>query len=132
MTITITPFLRNVLKVDALFSAIGAALMAAGAPIVAPLTGLPSMLLVGAGLALVPWTALLVYVMRQQSVARLIMVDVIAINAVWVAGSVGLLASGYIQPNWLGISFVAAQALVVAALTELQVIGMRKAKAIAA
>ena len=129
---TITPFLRNVLKADAAFSAVGAVLMAAGAPIVAPLTGLPPTLLIGAGLALVPWVALLVYIVRQPGVSRLVMIDVIAVNALWAAVSVGLLVSGMIAPNALGAAFVLAQALVVAVFAELQFVGMRRAQTAAA
>lgn len=129
---TITPFLRNVLKADAAFSAVGAVLMAAGAPIVAPLTGLPPTLLIGAGLALVPWVALLVYIVRLPGVSRLVMIDVIAVNALWAAVSVGLLVSGMIAPNALGVAFVLAQALVVAVFAELQFIGMRRAQTAAA
>lgn len=129
---TITPFLRNVLKADAAFSAVGAVLMAAGAPIVAPLTGLPPTLLIGAGLALAPWVVLLVYIVRQPGVSRLVMIDVIAVNALWAAVSVGLLVSGMIAPNALGAAFVLAQALVVAVFAELQFVGMRRAQTAAA
>jgi len=128
----VTPFLRNVLKADAAFSAVGALLMAAGAPFVAPLTGLPPALLIGAGLALVPWVALLVNVMRQETVSRIAIIDLVAINALWAAVSVGLLVCGYIAPNALGIAFVLAQAMVVALFAELQFIAMRRAQTAAA
>lgn len=129
MSIAVTPFLRNVLKADALFSAVGALMMALGAPYVAPLTQLPSGLLVGAGLVLVPWVALLVYLQRKQSIARIVLIDIIAINALWAAVSFGLLVSGFIAPNALGIAFVVAQAVVVAIFGELQFIALRRARA---
>lgn len=127
MSISVTPFLRNVLNIDALVSGAAALGMIIGARFIAPLTGLPSNLLVGAGLVLAPWVALLVVLARRQTLSRLTMIDVIAVNALWVAASFGLLASGYIAPNWLGIAFVSAQALAVAILAELQFIGMRRA-----
>lgn len=126
MSISISPFLRNVLNADALFSSAGALMMIVGAPFIAPLTQLPSSLLIGAGLSLVPWVAMLVYVARKQTVSRLVMIDIIAINALWVAASFGLLVSGFIAPNALGIAFVAAQAVAVAVLAELQIVGMRR------
>lgn len=128
MTIKITPFLRNVLKADALFSAVGAVMMAAGAAVVAPITNLPVGLLVGAGLVLVPWVVLLVYVAGRDRVSNLIIIDIIAVNALWVAACVGLLVSGYITPNWLGVAFVVSQAFVVAVFGELQFTAMRKAR----
>jgi hypothetical protein len=128
MSISVTPFLRNVLNIDALVSGAAALAMIVGAPFIAPLTGLPSALLVGAGLVLVPWVALLVILARRQTLARLTMIDVIAVNALWVAASFGLLASGYIAPNWLGVAFVSAQAITVAILAELQFVGMRRAQ----
>lgn len=132
MSISVTPFLRNVLNIDALVSGAAALVMIVGAPFVAPLTGLPSGLLVGAGLVLVPWVVALVMLARRQTLARLAMIDVIAVNALWVAASFGLLASGYIAPNWLGVAFVSAQAITVAILAELQFIGMRRAQIAAA
>jgi hypothetical protein len=132
MTVTITPFLRNVLAADAAVSGAAAILMIAGAPYLSPLLGLPSGLLFWAGVVLVPFVALLLATLRRQSVPRLIMIDIIAINALWVAASFGLLFSGLVSPNALGIAFVTAQALAVAVLAELQFVGMRRAKNAAA
>ena len=132
MTVTMTPYLRNVLAADAAVSGAAAILLIAGAPYLSPLLGLPSGLLFWAGIVLVPFVALLLVTLRRQSVPRLIMIDIIAINALWVAGSFGLLVSGLVSPNALGIAFVAAQALAVAVLAELQFVGMRRAKNAAA
>lgn len=54
MSITVTPFLRNVLFADALVSGAAGILMMLGAPLLSPLLGLPQDLLFWAGLALVP------------------------------------------------------------------------------
>jgi hypothetical protein len=126
MSVTITKFLRNALHLDALFSTAGALLMAAGAPFLAPLLGLPAGLLVGAGLILVPWVILLVVVARREQVARMLLIDIIAINALWVAASFGLLVSGVVEPNALGIAFVVVQAVAVAFFAELQFVGLRR------
>lgn len=132
MTVTMTPFLRNILAADAAVSGAAAILMIVGAPYLSPLLGLPSGLLFWAGVALVPFVALLLGVLRRQSVPRLILIDIIGINALWVAASFGLLFSGLVTPNMLGIAFVAAQALTVVLLAELQFVGMRRASAAAA
>jgi hypothetical protein len=51
---------------------------------------------------------------------------VIAGKAVWTIASIALLFSGAVTPNLLGEIFVAAQAIVVGALAELQFIGLRR------
>ena len=132
MTVTMTPFLRNIFAADAAVSGAAAILMVVGAPYLSPLLGLPSGLLFWAGIVLVPFVALLISILRRQSVPRLILIDIIGINALWVVASFGLLFSGLVTPNVLGIAFVAAQALTVALLAELQFVGMRRASAAAA
>ena len=56
----------------------------------------------------------------------MMLIDIIAINALWVAGSVLLLVSGTIAPTWLGYGFVIAQAIVVGVFAELQYFGLKK------
>lgn len=126
MTFTINPFLRQVLFVDAAVSGAAGLLMAAGAPFLSPLLGLPVGLLFWAGLALFPFAALLIVVARREQASRPTLIDIIAINALWVAASFGLLASGSVAPTLLGYAFVIAQALVVALLAELQFVGFRR------
>lgn len=127
MSITVTPFLRNVLFADALVSGAAGILMMLGAPLLAPLLGLPAELLFWAGIALVPFVAMLVVIARRATVSKLVMIDIININALWVIGSFGLLVSGLVAPNLLGIAFVTAQALTVAVFAELQFVGIRRA-----
>ena len=129
MSSTLNPFLRQVLFVDAVVSGAAGLLMAAGAPFLAPLLGLPAGLLFYAGLALFPFVALLVAVVRRGSASRLLLIDIIAINALWVAASFGLLVSGAVAPTLLGYAFVIAQALAVAALAALQLAGFRRTAA---
>ncbi len=56
---------------------------------------------------------------------------IIALNVLWVAGSIGLLMSGYVAPTMLGHAFVIAQALAVGVFAELQFIGLRRTQATA-
>lgn len=127
MSIAITPFLRNALRLDAVVSGVAAALSLFGASLVAPVTGLPEPLLFWSGAALVPFVALLVVLSRRPTVSKLLLIDVVAINALWVAASFGLLASGAIAPNALGVAFVILQALAVALFAVLQAAAMRGA-----
>jgi hypothetical protein len=132
MTIANTPFLRNVLLADAAFSGVGALLMAGGASLLSPLLGLPQPLLFWAGVVLVPWTILVAALSRRPSISRLMLVDVIGINILWAAVSIGLLLTGAVSPTTLGYAFVIAQAGAVGLFAELQVIGMRRAGTAAA
>ena len=129
MTSTINPFLRQVLCIDAAVSGVAGLLMAAGAPILSPLLGLPEGLLFWAGVALFPFVALLIVVARRGQTSRPILIDIIAINALWVAASFGLLVSGAVSPTILGYAFVIAQALVVALLGGMQFVGLRRTTA---
>lgn len=129
MNVTVTPFIRNALLLDAAASGATALLAIAGAPFLSPILGLPAAVLAWAGVVLVPFVLLLLASARRQTVARMTLVDIIAINVLWVAASFGLLVSGLVSPNALGIAFVSAQAIAVALFAELQFIGMRRATA---
>ena len=121
-----TPFLRNALMLDAAVSGAAALLMIAGAPFLSPLLQLPESLLVWAGIVLVPWVALLLALSRRPSISRVLLIDVIGLNALWAAASIGLLFTGWVSPNMLGYGFVVAQAAAVAVFAELQFIAMRR------
>ncbi|BCH25980.1 hypothetical protein [Mesorhizobium sp. L-8-3] len=129
MSISVSPFLRNALIADTLATGATAIIMVAGAGLLGPLLGLPQGLLFWAGVALVPFVALLLVTARRQTVSRLVLIDIIAINVLWVVASFGLLISGSVAPNVLGIAFVTAQALTVALFAELQFVGLRRSAA---
>ena len=129
MSVTLTKFLRTVLYADILFSTGGALLMAAGGPFLSPMLHLPFALLVGAGLALVPWVLGLAVIVYRNRAQRTVLIDIAGINLLWCAACLGLLASGTIAPNALGIAFIVAQALVVAVFGILQFLGLRDAVA---
>lgn len=121
---TLTPFLRNVLIADAV-TGVGAGIaLIAGADFTHELLGLPSALLFWAGVALVPFVAMLAYAIRSNSTA--IVPWIIGINFAWVAGSLYVAFGPTFAPSLIGQLFVCAQAAVVFILAELQVIGMRR------
>ena len=120
MSIQITPYVRNVLALDAATSGLAGIAMIAGAGLISGLTGLPSNLLFWAGVVLLPWTALLVYFARRSAMSRIAMIDIAAINALWVAASIGVLVAGLVSPNMLGVAFVLIQAAAVLLFTVLQ------------
>lgn len=125
MTIPIPSSLRRVLVLDAAMSGLSAVAFIAGAGLIASLTALPHGLVFWAGVVLVPWTALLGWQARRSTISRMALIDIVGVNALWTAVSLGLLATGMIQPNALGIAFVMAQALVVGLLTVLQFAALR-------
>ena len=124
--LTISLFLRTDLLLDAAASGAMALLLVAGAGILGPFLGLPVSLLFWAGIALVPWTVLLVMLARRTQASRLLAYDVIVVNALWVAASLGIVIGGLVTPNLLGTAFIVAQAVAGAGLTVLQMAGLRR------
>lgn len=115
--------LRFALVADALASGVmGVALAAAAGPLAGWL-GLPEALLRLAGLALLPWSAVVARVATRASLRRGAVKAIIAVNAVWVAAS--LLVLALTGPTGLGVAFVLAQALAVAGLAAAQWIALR-------
>lgn len=124
--------LRLALLADALASGAMGVLLAAGADPLAAWLGLPLALLREVGLLLIPYAALLIYLATRAATPRLPAQLIVAGNVLWVVGSVALLVSGLVAPTALGTAFVVAQALIVAILVELQVMGLRRQRLAAA
>ncbi|MFT3810890.1 MAG: hypothetical protein QM698_13300 [Micropepsaceae bacterium] len=121
-----TPFLRLALTADAVASlALGGLMIAAGG-FVAGLTDLPPGLLFWAGAALLPWGAYILWAATRPAIPRLAVQIVIEVNLLWTIGSFALMAFGAIQPNALGIAFVAVQALAVLGLAIAQWAALRQ------
>ena len=125
MTISITPMLKKVLYLDAAMSGAAGVLMVAGSAVLAPLLEIPAGLLFWAGLALAPFVALLVFTARSAEISRLMLFDIVLVNALWVVASFAIMLAGLVQPNVFGIAFISIQALAVAGLTALQFAGLR-------
>lgn len=120
-----SPFLRRLLLVDAAISGATGVLMLAGAAVLQGMFDLPAALIRYSGLVLLPFAAMVLYFARTQRLSRGQVWAVILMNAVWVAGSLLVLVSGWIAPNALGTAFVLVQALAVAGLGELQYSALR-------
>ena len=119
-------FLRRVLFADAIPSLASAALLVAAPGRLAELTGLPGALLLEAGLLLVPFVLLVLAVAARPNTPRAGVQAIVAINVLWVIGSLAVLAGPWFAPSALGYAFVIAQAVAVGVLAELQVIGLRR------
>ena len=134
MTTLVQPssFLRRVLLADAAFSVAGGVLMAFGAAVLAGPTGIPTSLLLMAGLALFPYAAYVAWLATRRAVPRAAVWVPIVLNVVWAADCAFVLFGGRYAPTRLGELFVGAQIIAVLAFAELQFIGLRRASALAA
>ena len=124
-------FLRYALLADAVASGATGLLLIAGADLLTGLLGLPVALMREAGLSLVPYVALVAFVGSREAISRPAVQAIIALNVLWVVGSIGLLMSGHVAPTVLGTAFVIAQAIAVGVFAELQVVGLRRTQAAA-
>lgn len=124
-------FLRRTLLADAAISGATGVLMAGAAEPLHGLLNLPVPLLREAGLALLPFAAVLVFLARRDNLSIGSARVVVAINILWVVASVALLIAGWVVPNALGHGFVLFQAVAVAAFAAAQLAGVRKLTAVA-
>ena len=118
--------LRLALRLDALASGALGALSLAAAPTLDPLLGVPTGLLWPVGGALLVWAAAPWLAASRPVVGRPIAWSVIALNALWVAASVLAVAAGWLPLTAPGAVFAIAQAVAVAALAEVQLLGLRR------
>ena len=120
-------FLRTVLRIDAVTCVATGLLMTAGSGLVAGLTQIPADVLTGAGMSLFPIAAFMALVAARVPMWTLGVWLVIVGNVGWVLASLGLLVSGAIAPNALGVGFIVAQAAAVALLAGLEYMGLTRA-----
>ena len=120
-------FLRTVLLADAATCVATGLLMTAGSGHIAGLTHKPAAVLMSAGLSLFPIAAVIAFVALRPGTWPLGVWLVILGNIGWVIGSLYLLVPGTIAPNALGCAFLIVQAVAVLVLTELEIMGIRRA-----
>ncbi|MFC5583943.1 hypothetical protein ACFPOD_02385 [Nitratireductor kimnyeongensis] len=128
MPFTLTPALRRTLHLDAMMSGAAALLLVFAAAPLSRLLALPEELLFWAGVILVTFVVMLLVIAARKVLPRLLLMDVVLLNAVWAVLSFALLASGWVSPNLLGMVFVSAQACAVALFALLQFAAMREAQ----
>lgn len=121
-----SPFLRRVLWIDAGLTGATALLLVVAAGLLAPPLGLPEALMRWAGAALIPFAVFVCWLAMREPAPRPIVWAVAAANALWAVDSVLVLLLGWVAPTTLGVIFVVGQAVVVAVLAELQIIGLKR------
>ena len=119
-------FLRRILAVDAVTCVAAGVLLAFGGATLESLTGLQPALTQPAGYFLLAYAAFVGFLGSRATLPGAMVWLVIVGNAVWALESLMLLALGWAHPTPLGHAFVIGQALVVAAIAELQFIGLRR------
>jgi hypothetical protein len=100
--------------------------MIGGADFTHDLLGLPSGLIFWAGIACVPFVAVLAVIVRAGAAPAGVIPAIVALNFAWVAGSLYVAFGPSFTPSLLGQVFVCAQAAMVFLFAELQVIGLRR------
>jgi hypothetical protein len=114
------PSVRFAFLADAIATAATGLLMAAAGQLLAEITGIPAGFSVPVGIALVAFAALVGIVGTRRQTPRSLATAIVGINALWVVGSLAVLALGAFPLTMLGVAFVVIQALAVAALAILQ------------
>lgn len=126
----IGPLTRQLLLIDAATCLASGLLLTFGAGLLEPLLGLPSWLLLEAGIILFPCTLFAAWAGRRVGVSAGPAKVMIALNLFWVAGSLGLLSLGWTTP--LGTGFILVQALAVAGISAAQIFSLRGRTTLAA
>jgi hypothetical protein len=113
--------LRSILLVDGIVSGAMGLLLIASASVLDSVFDLPVAFLRGLGVVLLPWFALLAVVATRTVIRRTAVRFVIAVNLGWVAASILLLFTGWVEPNALGIAFIIVQAMAVVVFALAQI-----------
>ncbi|NEE03370.1 hypothetical protein [Phytoactinopolyspora halotolerans] len=121
------PLLRWALEIDGAVSALNGLAYVVAAGALSDLLGLPTALLVPAGAFLVVYGLVLVAMSMRSTVGRAVVRTVIVLNALWVADSIVVAASGWFDASTAGIVWILLQAAVVAGFAVAQAGGLRRA-----
>jgi len=121
--------LRGALIADGITSGAMALLLAIAAAPLATRLMLPEGFLRETGLLLVPYALFAGYLGSRARLPVAVAWLVVAGNTVWTLGSFALLLGNWLSPNAFGEMFIAAQAIAVGVLAELQYIGTRRSGA---
>lgn len=117
------PNLRTFLRLDALASGgVGLLLLVLANPAEDEL-GLPVAFSVIAGLVILAWAGFVSWVSIKAP--RPLVTEVIALNLVYVAGSLALAVADWVELTDVGVGVVVAQAVAVLGLTVGQYVGLR-------
>jgi hypothetical protein len=120
--------LRRALKLDAVASGTLGVLSLIAAPALEGPLGVPRAVLWPVALYVVAYAAFVWTVASASSVSRSGAWTAVVLNALWVVGSVAVVVFGWLPLTVLGTVLVLVQAIAVAILAELQVLGLGRAR----
>ena len=126
-----TPFLRAVLLLDAVTCVLSGILLFTVAGALERLLQIPAELSLVAGPVLLAFGAAVAWVGTRREVRHIAVWAIISLNGLWVVESLLALTLGWLEPNALGRYLIIAQAIAVAAIAELEFVGLRKARRLA-
>ena len=128
---TLSPFLKRVLLLDAASCLGMGLLLTLGGGSLAALFGIDATIVGGAGLALFPVGLFMLWLGTRNAAPAAFVYLVIAGNALWTLESFVVAANAQ-DITGLGTGFVTVQALAVAGLAALEWVGLRRSRAAAA
>ncbi len=117
--------LRRVLLADGITCAVSGVLFPLAAVPLSGSLGLSESFLRIVGLSLLPVAAFVLSTATRPQINRVAVTTIGTLNLLWVIGSALLLVSGWVDLTTPGIAFVVAQALMVLAFAELQLLSLR-------
>ncbi|MFE3451098.1 hypothetical protein ACFXJ8_19465 [Nonomuraea sp. NPDC059194] len=122
-----TTFLRLALAADAVITGGNGLIYLTAASPVGDLLGPDAGLLRGIGVFLLVYGAAVGLLASRPNINRAATQVVIGLNIAWTLGSVAAVVTGLVEFTTIGAIWAIAQALVVGAFAELQIMGLRKA-----
>jgi hypothetical protein len=127
----VSPLLRFALTLDAAATAVTGAALLPFADSLGHVLGLPAALLSGAAAFMLVYAVVLGLLRRRATLPRWAVWTIIAGNGLWALDCAALAFAGGLAPTTLGVVFLLAQAVAVAAFAELQYFGLRRSAAAA-
>ncbi len=113
--------LRSILLIDGIVSGAMGLLLVAAAGVLDSAFDLPAPFVRGVGVVLLPWCALLAVIATRRLINRRAVWFVIAVNLGWVAASLALPFTGWVEPNAFGVAFIVVQAMAVVVFALVQI-----------
>lgn len=120
--------LRRVLWFDAISGMGTGALQVAASGPLSQLLGLPEPLLRGSGMTIFAFVALAAWLAMQRTSSRAGLALLVVSNFAWSLGCLWLALGGAAGATALGVGYLLVQVVVVAALAELQWVGLRQGR----
>ena len=123
---TPSALLRRALLADATLTSVAGIFLVLAARPLGVFLSLPATMLQIAGLIFIPFGAFEGWLGTRPRVHRSLVFVVIVLNALWAVDSVLLLVTRWVETTSLGELFVIGHAVIIAAIAEVEFIGLRR------